>query len=157
MDRESARLGIEALNREYAYCIDDGRFEEWPEFFTDPCRYQIMPRDGHERGHVSGFYFCDSKGMLKDRILCLRETSIYEPQSTRHVLNATRLTGLDGATGRAETNYLVVRTNQDGEMTIFAAGKYLDTVVFENGAARFKEKLVLTDSIRIEMLIAAPI
>jgi anthranilate 1,2-dioxygenase small subunit len=58
---------------------------------------------------------------------------------------------------RAEWGFAVVRTTSDGEMSIFAAGKYVDTIVFENGLARFSEKLVLTDSARIDVLIAAPL
>lgn len=155
--RSEARARIEELQRDYAACIDDGRYEEWPEFFTDECRYLIIPRESHARGHVSGFYLCESKGMLKDRILCLRETAIYEPQTYRHLIGGTRLIEQDGLSCKAETGFAVVRTTQDGEMSIFAAGKYVDTVVFENGVPRFREKLVLTDSSRVEILIAAPI
>jgi len=157
MDRTGARLRIEELQREYAACIDDGRYEEWPGFFTEECRYQIIPRESHERGYVSGFYLCESRGMLEDRILCLRETAIYEPQSYRHLIGGTRVLSLEGKLCRAETPFAVIRTTSEGEMSIFAAGKYVDTVLFEGGAVRFSEKLVLTDSTRVEILIAAPL
>jgi anthranilate 1,2-dioxygenase small subunit len=155
--RTEARLRVEELMREYAACIDDGRYEAWPAFFTEECRYQIIPRESHERGYVSGFYLCESKGMLKDRVLCLRETAIYEPQSYRHLIGGTRVLEINGQTCRAETGFAVIRTSNEGEMSIFAAGKYIDTVVFEADAARFREKLALTDSTRIDVLLAAPI
>ncbi len=157
MDRSQARTAIEELMREYAACLDDGRFSEWPEFFTEDCRYQILPAASHEQGHVSGFYLCESRGMLADRILCLRETAIYEPQRTRHLVGGTRVLSLEGDACRAETPFAVVRTLREGDMSLFAAGKYLDTVRFEGGAAKFAEKLVLTDSTRVDVLIAAPI
>jgi anthranilate 1,2-dioxygenase small subunit len=157
MDKTQARLAIEELLRDYAACIDDGRYEEWPAFFTEHCRYQIIPRESHERGYVSGFYLCESRGMLKDRILCLRETAIYEPQTYRHLIGGTRLLASDGSACRAETPFAVIRTTLEGEMSLFAAGKYQDTLLFENGTPRFSEKLVLTDSTRIDVLIAAPI
>ena len=157
LDKTEARLAIEELMREYAACIDDGRYEEWPAFFTDECRYLIIPRESHERGYVSGFYLCESKGMLADRILCLRETAIYEPQSYRHLIGGTRVLSVEGPTCRAETGFAVIRTTSDGEMSVFAAGKYVDTVVFDDGVPRFSEKLVLTDSTRIDVLIAAPL
>ncbi|OGA17707.1 MAG: hypothetical protein A3I01_11745 [Betaproteobacteria bacterium RIFCSPLOWO2_02_FULL_65_24] len=157
LDKTEARLAIEELMREYAACIDDGRYEEWPAFFTDECRYLIIPRESHERGYVSGFYLCESKGMLADRILCLRETAIYEPQSYRHLIGGTRVLSVEGSTCRAETGFAVIRTTSDGEMSVFAAGKYVDTVVFDDGVPRFSEKLVLTDSTRIDVLIAAPL
>jgi anthranilate 1,2-dioxygenase small subunit len=157
MDKTQARLAIEEMMREYAACIDDGRYEQWPEFFTEECRYQIIPRESHERGYVSGFYLCESKGMLKDRVLCLRETAIYEPQHYRHLVGGTRVLELEGSACRAETPFAVVRTTLEGEMSLFAVGKYLDAVDFTDGRPRFREKLVLTDSTRVDVLIAAPI
>jgi anthranilate 1,2-dioxygenase small subunit len=157
MNKTEARIAVEELLREYAACIDDGRYEEWPAFFTEECRYQIIPAESHERGYVSGFYLCESRGMLADRILCLRETAIYEPQRYRHLVGGTRVVSLEGEACRAETPFAVVRTTNEGEMSLFAAGKYVDSVVFEAGAARFREKLVLTDSTRIEILITAPL
>jgi anthranilate 1,2-dioxygenase small subunit len=157
MTKTEARLAVEDLLREYAACIDDGRYEDWPAFFTEDCRYQIIPAESRERGYVSGFYLCESRGMLTDRILCLRETAIYEPQRYRHLVGGTRVLALEGGECRAETPFAVIRTSNEGEMALFAAGKYVDTVVFEAGAPRFREKLVLTDSTRIDILIAAPL
>jgi anthranilate 1,2-dioxygenase small subunit len=95
--------------------------------------------------------------MLADRILCLRETAIYEPHRYRHLVGGTRVVSLDGSECKAETPFAVIRTSNEGEMSIFAAGRYMDTVVFESGAAKFREKLVLTDSTRIDVFIAAPL
>jgi len=157
MDRGEARLAVEELMREYAACIDDGRFDEWPRFFTAECRYQIIPAESHERGYVSGFYLCESRGMLEDRILCLRETAIYEPQRYRHLIGGSRLLELEERRCRAETPFALIRTSLEGDMALFAAGKYVDTVWFTEEGPRFAEKLVLTDSTRIDVLIAAPI
>ncbi len=156
-ERTEARLRVEELLREYAACIDDGRYEEWPAMFTEECRYLIIPRESHEQGYVSGFYLCESRGMLKDRILCLRETAIYESQQYRHLIGGTRVLESSSAGCRAETPFAVIRTTQDGAMSLFAAGKYVDDVVFEGDKALFREKLVLTDSTRIDILIAAPL
>ena len=157
LDQQTTRLEIEELLRRYIHCIDDGDFDAWPDFFTEDCRYQIIPRQSRERGQPVGFYYCDSRAMLKDRVLCLRETAIFEPQYYRHLISGTRIAAASNNSCTAETNVLVVRTSQDGEMIIFAAGKYVDTVVFENGQPMFKEKLVVTDSARIDVLIAMPL
>ena len=157
MNKTEARLRVEDLLREYAACIDDARYEEWPAMFTEQCVYQIIPRESHERGYVSGFYQCESRGMLLDRILCLRETAIYESQQYRHLIGGTRVLEYSDAGCRAETPFAVIRTTQDGAMSTFAAGKYVDDVVFEGDKALFREKLVLTDSTRIDILIAAPL
>lgn len=153
----TVRALIDDLHVDYAHTIDDGRYEDWPDFFTDPCVYQIIPAESYAQGHVSGFFYCRSQAMLKDRILCLRETTIYEPQTYRHVINGTRVLAVDDDEYRTESNFLVVRTLRSGEMEVFAAGKYLDRIVFADDQLRFREKLVLTDSPRIDMLLAMPL
>lgn len=157
MNHRAARTIVEELLLEYVHCLDDGRFEEWPGHFAEQCRYQIIARSSHERGLPSGFYSCDSRNMMHDRVLALRHTSVHLPQTYRHVLNGTRIMSVDGDVCRAETNYLVVRTVQGGEMTLFASGKYLDTVVLAEGGAQFSEKVVLTDSDGFDMYLLAPL
>jgi len=44
-----------------------------------------------------------------------------------------------------------------GETALFATGRYRDRIVFEDGAARFAEKLVILDSRLIDTLLAIPL
>jgi anthranilate 1,2-dioxygenase small subunit len=57
----------------------------------------------------------------------------------------------------AETNYMVVRTMYDGDMTVFAVGRYLDEVVIESGVARLFARTVVTDSMRYDTMVALPL
>jgi 3-phenylpropionate/cinnamic acid dioxygenase small subunit len=57
----------------------------------------------------------------------------------------------------AVANFLVVRTMQDGAMTLFAAGRYLDRVVRCDAGWRFARKIVVLDSRRIDTLLAIPL
>ncbi len=157
MDTVDIRHQVEQLQIDYAYCIDSGHFEDWPEFFTDECVYRIISRDSYEQGHESGFYYCRSKNMLRDRVLALRETTIYEPQRYRHIIGGTRILESGEKRCRAESNLIVVRTLQAGEMGIFAAGVYVDTITFEPETPKFIEKIVVTDSPQIDMLLAGPL
>lgn len=38
------RLELEELYSAYSACLDEERFEEWPDFFVDQCLYKIVPR-----------------------------------------------------------------------------------------------------------------
>lgn len=156
-DEAEARDRIEALLRDYVHCIDDARYDDWPDFFTEDCRYQIIGRDSLERGEFVGVYYCDSRAMLRDRILCMRETSIFEAHYHRHLISATRITGREGEAWKAETSIVVFRIMMSGETRTFCTGKYVDTIVFEDGKALFKEKLVVTDSSRYDTMIAIPV
>ena len=69
MDRLRLRLELEDLFAAYAACLDDGELERWPEFFTDDCRYEIIPRENFERRLPLAVLRCESKGMLIDRVV----------------------------------------------------------------------------------------
>jgi anthranilate 1,2-dioxygenase small subunit/terephthalate 1,2-dioxygenase oxygenase component beta subunit len=58
---------------------------------------------------------------------------------------------------RAQTGFLVARVMHTGETTLFASGRYEDHVVFDDGAARFAEKVVILDSRLIDTLLAIPL
>jgi 3-phenylpropionate/cinnamic acid dioxygenase small subunit len=147
---------VSQLNAEYARAIDDDRLESWPDFFTDPCVYKITSADNHRRGLPAGLVYADSRGMLKDRVTALREANIYERQAYRHLVGLPALR-VAGDTVHAETPFLVVRVMRDGTMELFATGRYLDTIVDEGDALRFRERLVVCDSSRVDTLLAIPL
>mgnify|MGYP001216041636 FL=1 len=148
---------VSRLNADYARAIDDDRLEDWPEFFAEPCLYTITSADNHRRGMPVGIIYADSKGMLKDRVAALREANVYERQSYRHVVGLPAILGERDGAVRAETPFLVVRIMRDGTMALFATGRYLDALVEEAGALRFRERVVVCDSSRIDTLLAIPL
>ncbi len=157
MDSEQARRRITDLIYDYAHCIDDDRLEEWPDFFIDDCLYQVISRDNHAAGMAAGVMTCTSRGMLTDRVMSLRNANIYEPHCYRHLISAIRVTGEDAGVWSAQTGYAVIRTMQEGDISVFSSGKYLDRIVFENGTPKFAERIVVFDSRRIDTLIVIPI
>src|SRR5206468_11638219 len=76
------RLALEDLYAEYSACLNEERFEDWPEFFTDPCLYKIVPRENFERGLPLATWLCESKGYLADRVTAIRKTAV-DRKSTR--------------------------------------------------------------------------
>ena len=148
---------VSRLNADYARAIDDDRLEDWPNFFTDPCLYTITSADNHRRGMPVGVIYADSRGMLKDRVVALREANVFERQSYRHVVGLPAIVGERDGAVRAETPFLVVRIMRDGTMALFATGRYLDALVEEAGALRFRERVVVCDSSRIDTLLAIPL
>jgi 3-phenylpropionate/cinnamic acid dioxygenase small subunit len=145
------------LNADYARALDDDRMEAWPEFFTDPCLYVITTADNHRQGYTAGVVYADSQGMLRDRVAALREANIYERQAYRHVVGLPAVLGESDGVVRAETPFLVVRIMRDGRMDLFATGRYLDVLVDERGALRFRERLVVCDNNRFDTLLAIPL
>src|SRR5215475_13615102 len=96
----AVRYKIEALLAEYAAVLDAMELERWPEFFIESCFYEIIPRENYDRGLPLAIMRCESKGMLRDRVVAIRETMMYEPRYMRHMISAIRVTGhtTDGMT-----------------------------------------------------------
>lgn len=151
------RLRIEAMLADYVHCIDDDRLEEWSGFFTEDGRYTVITRENHELGLPAGLIYCDGRGMLNDRISALRVANIFEPHCYRHSVSAVRLLASDGAEHQSEANFTVIRTMHEGDMSVFACGKYLDRIVERDGVLRIKERIVVLDSRRIDTLLVIPI
>ena len=149
--------GLAQLNADYARAIDDDRLEAWPEFFADSCVYTITSVDNYRRGLPVGLMYADSKGMLQDRVTALRQANIYERQAYRHLVGLPAILGEGEGGVRVETPFLVVRIMRDGRMDLFATGRYVDTVVETAGALRFRERVVVCDSSRVDTLLAIPL
>ena len=151
------RLELEQLYTDYVHCLDTDELEHWPEFFTEECFYRVTSAENYEVGMPLGLIHATSRNMLKDRVSALREANIYEPQRYRHLVSSIKLVGELGDTLELVANFLVVRTMQEGDMTLFAAGRYLDRVRRQDGNWKFARKDVVLDSRQIDTLLAIPL
>ena len=141
----------------YVEAIDDDRLEEWPSFFSKQCLYQVVPRENHDRGLPMPIFYCDTQGMLRDRVVALRKANIYPPHFTRHLLSSVRVKGVDDGVVRAQSSYAVLETRLGGDPMISSTGRYLDQIVLEDGRLKFREKTVVCDNFRVTTLLVTPI
>jgi 3-phenylpropionate/cinnamic acid dioxygenase small subunit len=148
---------VQDLNARYVEAIDEGRFEEWPELFTDDCEYRVTTAENVEQGLPLSIILATSRAMLRDRVKALREANVYEAQRYRHILGSSRLVPADDGSVRVHTNFMVARIMHTGETMLFATGRYLDRIVLAGEAARFAEKTVILDSRQIDTLLAIPL
>jgi anthranilate 1,2-dioxygenase small subunit len=151
------QMRIERLMTDYAHCIDDDRLEDWPDFFAADGRYRVQTRENHDRGLPASLIYCTGMGMLRDRVSALRTANIFEPHVYCHMVSAVRLLDSAGGVHHTRSNFTVTRTMAEGDMSIFACGRYLDRIVEDAGALRFKERTVVLDSRRIDTLLVIPI
>ena len=151
------RIAVADLNAEYGACLDERRFDAWPELFTDDCVYKLQPRENHDRGLPLATMAFESKGMLRDRIYAVTQTLFHIPYMTRHVIGWPRLwLDDDGAIG-AEASYVVVRVRENELPELFSAGRYRDRIVSDAGRLSFRERLCIFDSVLIANSIIYPI
>ncbi len=157
MDDATLRHGIGELIAAYADCIDDDRLEEWPDFFVDDCHYLITDRESHRAGLRHGIIYCASRGMLVDRVTTLRRVLMFEAHRYRHIVGPTRIERVAGDVVEARSNFLAVRIMHDGASDLFATGRYLDRIDVSRTPYRFKERLVVLDSQKIDTLLVIPL
>ena len=146
MSRRDLRLELEELYAEYVACLDEERMEEWPEFFTDDAVYRIIPRENFERGLPIATLHCESKGYLKDRVVAIRQTSVYAPRYVRRLVSNIRVLGWRDEALHVRANYAAFETLRDELTRVFSVGQCHDTLVIADGRLKFKEKLVIFDS-----------
>lgn len=150
-------IRIENFLADYAYRLDDGRIDEWTGFFTEDALYQITTRENFEAGYPIGIMLCKGKGMMEDRVLALKTANVFEPHTHCHIVGRPMLESLPGGVIGARSNFSVFRTMESGATELFAIGKYLDHLVMEDGAPRFKERRVILDSRCVDVLLVYPI
>ena len=150
------RLG--QLNATYARCIDNDQLEQWPDFFLERCLYLITNADNHAAGMEAGMVYADTRAMLQDRVLAMRDANVYEDQRYRHLIGAPLVLEQDGALAVVETPFMVARIMRDGSTEVFATGRYLDRVAQQpDGALKFAERVVVCDSTNIDTLLVIPL
>jgi anthranilate 1,2-dioxygenase small subunit len=157
LDAVAQRLEIEQLYTDYAHCLDSDELERWPEFFTEECRYRVTSAENYEAGLPLAIIYATSKNMLHDRVMALREANIYEPQRYRHFVSCLNIAADGAAAVGAVANVMVVRIMQDGAMTVFAVGRYIDRIRRDGDAWKFVDKAVVLDSRQIDTLLAIPL
>ncbi len=145
------------LYAEYAYAVDSGDWNLWPEFFVEECSYRLVPRENHERGFPLATLSFESKGMLRDRVYGIRETLFHDPYYQRHVVGAPLVRSVSGERITSEANYAVFRTKLNELSTVFNVGRYLDTVVRTPRGLKFESRVVVYDSEMIPNSIIYPI
>ena len=151
------RLELLALQDEYVSTLDTQRLEAWPDMFTEDCVYEIIPKENVDRGFVAPVIFCDSKKMLRDRVVSLRNANIFEPVVYRHFLSGLTFEPAQDGALEMQSSYLVINTGQLGNSMVYQTGRYRDLVVRVEGRWRFKRKRVVYDTSRIQTALAIPI
>ena len=142
---------------DYVHDIDDDNLETWPDYFTEDAIYQIIPRENFENDLPLGLLYCEGRGMMVDRIDALRTANIFEPHTHCHTLNPPRIFASGNGLYTARTNFTVIRTMQDGAMDVFAAGKYVDEITLAGDRPLLRDRRVVIESHRVDILLVKPL
>jgi salicylate 5-hydroxylase small subunit len=150
-------FALTQLYADYAAAVDSGKFDLWPDFFTDDCVYRLQPRENFERGFPLATLSFTSKGMLKDRVYGIQETLFHDPYYQRHIVGSPLVRKAEAECFECEANYAVFRTKLSDASTVFNVGRYIDTVVRTPAGLKFASRQCIYDSELIPNSIIYPI
>lgn len=154
------RAELEAVYADAAAALDEQRYDDWIELFTDDCEYVLQPRENFDRGLPLATMAFESKGMLRDRIYAIGDTLFHAPYYQRHVVGPLRVMHADDNSIRVEANYAVFRTKVQQLSEVFNVGRYIDVLVpdpAQSGSWRIRSRRVVFDSELIPNSIIYPI
>ncbi|HEY1934943.1 MAG TPA: aromatic-ring-hydroxylating dioxygenase subunit beta [Acetobacteraceae bacterium] len=141
----------------YENTLNDGAFEAWPDHFTEACVYRIIPKENQDAGFPVAVIYCESRGMLADRVVALRETALYAPRTMRLMTSGISLRSIDDDGMYLTASFAVFQTMQDQPSEVFLCGRYQDRVVDDGGALRFAERLCIYDSTIVPLSLVYPL
>ena len=150
------RLALYDLYAAYGGLIDAAEWDAWLDLFAAACRYQIIPRENAELGLPAGLIFCDSRAVLEDRIMALREANKYNIHWDRHVIGLPRILDAGGEIS-VQAPFAVYQSDQEGSSRLFATGLYRDRIISEGDHLKFRDKMVLLDTFAVPSLLATPL
>lgn len=137
--------------------IDQDDVESFPRHFIDDCLYQVVSRENYTEGLPQAAIYCDGIGMVRDRVIALRETQVYVPRVWRHFISGIRVTAVERGEIHVRANFLVTEAMSDTDPTIFLVGEYLDILVNDGQALKFKQRLAVFDNHHVNRSLIVPV
>jgi anthranilate 1,2-dioxygenase small subunit len=153
----TTRSELRDFYEDYAACLDAGALADFPSFFTDDAKYQVISRENHDEGLEHAPMFCLGRAMIEDRVVATLETALYQPRSLRHFISGVRITAEEGGEVQAQANFLIIESLLEQEPQILMVGRYLDRLVREKGKLKFRERACVYDNYRIRTTLIIPV
>jgi 3-phenylpropionate/cinnamic acid dioxygenase small subunit len=141
----------------YDNALNDDALERWPELFTEACVYQVIPRENVEQGFPVALIYCESRDMLVDRVVALRETALFAPRIARRITSGICVRAIEPDGLRLTASFAVFQAMQNQPSELFLCGRCQDRVVEDGGTLRFAERLCIYDSTIIPTSLVYPV
>jgi 3-phenylpropionate/cinnamic acid dioxygenase small subunit len=141
----------------YDNVLNDGELERWPELFIEACIYKVIPRENVEQGLPVAVIYCESRDMLADRVVALRETALFAPRIARRMTTGICLRAIDTDGLHLTASFAVFQTMPDQPSEPFLCGSCRDCVVDAGGSLRYAERIFIYDSTIIPTSLVYPL
>ena len=151
------KLRVDDLYAAYAETICDGRIEEWPGFFTDPCFYRVVARANLERDRPLSVIYSQSRGALVDRVTAVKNALVYAPRYVTYLVGGVRVVRRAGDLLETRSMLSVYHTLLDGDAQLFIVARTFDKLALAPDGLKFRERQVVFDSERVPGALVYPL
>jgi salicylate 5-hydroxylase small subunit len=141
----------------YASCINDGRYGDWPDFFTETAWYRVVARENFDRDLPLSTLSLKGRPMMKDRIYGIESTIFHAPYYQRHLIGLPMISESSEGRFDVEVNYTVIRTKRDVAAEIYSVGRYIDRIISVEDVLKFDQKFCVFDNDIIPNSLIYPI
>ncbi len=145
------------LYARYARAIDEGRFQDWLDLFADDCSYVVVPLENTRQDLQLPIIRCRTRAMLGDRIVSLQQANIYNIHTDRHLISNVQVIEEAQDRIRAEADFAIFQTDQEGETRLFSVGRYRTELAGPVEALRIRAQHVTVDTASVPTLMATPL
>lgn len=140
-----------------AQLLGSNDLSAWPDLFTADGRYRLQSRENFDAGHPLCLMDYESQGMLRDRIYAAQDTIYHDPYTQRHVCSTPLVLQFSDVQIECESSFIVTRTQRDNMPQIISVGRYLDLIVHDGNALKFKSRHAIYDNDLLPNSVIKPI
>jgi len=158
MNKIELQLKVENFLFDYADCLNEKRYEEFPSFFKEEdCHYEVQSKENEDLGLTTPIMGCYSHGMIRDRVAQLIDNTLtYRRLNLRHFISNIRIEH-DGNKINLKANFQVMQSDLEGVSELYLVGRYEDVLILEQGELKFISKRAILDSFSIPNMLAVPV
>lgn len=144
---------IFALIRTTAARLDDENLEAWLALFAPDSQYEIKTYGPEIRADMSWWH---SNRPELEKILAEAKQHVRDPGKRLHLVTPISV-DLAGDRATALSHFAVMRTDPDGNSAVYAAGRYKDVLVKQEGRWLYEAHCAVLDTRKLEPFTHLPL
>lgn len=133
--------------------LDDEALEDWLALFADDSEYEIKAYGPEIRADMS--WWKSTREELA-AILAEAKEHVRDPGRRLHLVTPISV-AIENDRATALSHFGILRTDPDGYSTVYAAGRYADTLVRQNGTWLYVRHQVVLDTRILEPFTHLPL
>ena len=151
---------VDELQIRYIDALDSKDMGRWLAAFSeaDDASYSCQSAENAAMGWPICLMLDDNRARLKDRVIFVTKIwqGTFQDYRTRHFVQRLSVEKVSDTVCKARSNFTIEYTLDPHETKMLVAGVYEDTIVIENGEARFLEKRAVYDTNVLPQYIVYP-